>query len=247
MKPTSIDINFFILEHALCLEPEVGEDLLPFYPEFLSPEKKAQFELHLEGCEFCQERWKLWQATGLALRVEAILNQAKDLLQHRQYAEAIARYNHALAIAPEIFETADALEFLQHDAWMPLNSARSKTRDISLFVVPNHEPGAQVLAAASVVSAFPITLEYDQGNVMLKISALGRFIFSELVHVSQEFEAGIQVVGKEASVKTALRTWTLLPGKKYKLGAIDVLFGSADFADIVRTLRTFRVFPLQKE
>ena len=84
-------INLDRIEEFVCLEPEVGEQLLPLYPEFLSEEEKKQFELHREGCENCQERWKLWQVTGLALRIEAILQQAKTLLENHQYEEAIRK------------------------------------------------------------------------------------------------------------------------------------------------------------
>ena len=59
----------------------------------------------------------------------------------------------------------------------------------------------------------------------------------------KEFEGGVMLVGKILQPVVMLKAWKITPGEKHKLGTIASLFGSAEFPDVVKTLRTFRVFP----
>lgn len=237
------NVNWNIIDHYLCLEPEVGEELLPLYPEFLGAEEKAQFERHVEACEYCQECWKLWQAKGLALRIEALLKRAQALLAEGQYDRALERYNKAVEIEPSVLETPEGQEFFRAGAWLPLTAARSKEEDIMRYLAPSYAPETYEIAAAKSLSPFPVSVEYADGKVKGEITAAGRVVFFELLEASEEFETGIMLVGKILQPVVMLKAWEITRGEKHKLGTITSLFGSTEFPDVVRTLRTFRVFP----
>lgn len=236
-------VNTYITNTFLCLEPEVGKKLLPRYPEFLSDEEKARFELHLEECEYCQERLKLWRATGLAARAESFLEHARALLEERHYKEAIAEYNRALELDPHLLTTEAGQAFFQIGTWLPLTAARSKDEDIWAYLAPSYAPEIQELAAAKPLPPFPIVVEYADGKVKGTITALGRLVFFELLETSEEFETGVTLVGRILQPVIMLKAWEITRGEKQKLGTIASLFGSAEFPDVVNALRTFRVFP----
>jgi len=238
---TKIDLD--ILDHFLCLEPEVGEELLPLYPEFLSAEEKEQFELHLEGCESCQEHWKLWRATGLALRIEALLKRANTLLEEQHYEKAIAAYNNAMELEPNVLDSTAGQAFFHIGTWLPLTAARSKEEDIMPYLVPGYAPETYEIAAAKSLSPFPLIVEYADGKVKGEITSAGRLIFFELTEASEEFEVGVMLVGKILKPVVMLKAWEIVRGKKQRLGTVADLFGSAEFPNVVKTLRTFRVFP----
>lgn len=237
-------INLDRIEEFVCLEPEVGEQLLPLYPDFLSEEKKKQFELHREGCENCQERWKLWQVTGLSLRIMAFLRQAKVFLENQQYEEAIRKYNHAMELAPNVLSTLEGQELFHTDAWLPLTAARTKEKDIMSYIAPSYAPGMYELAAATESFAlFPISVEYADGKVQGQFTTAGSQVFFELLEVDQEFKNGVQLVGKiRQGSHRSVKIWKITPGKRHRLGMITQLFGTAEFSEIIQTLRAFNVF-----
>lgn len=237
------NVNWHIIDHYLCLEPEFGEELLPLYPEFLGAEEKAQFELHVEACEYCQECWKLWQAKGLALRIEALLKRAQALLAEGHYDRALERYNKAVDIEPRVLETPEGQEFFRAEVWLPLTTARSKEVDILPYLTPSYAPETYEIAAAKSLSPFPLTVEYADGKIKGEITAAGRVVFFELMEASEEFEAGVMLVGKILQPMVMLKAWEIVRGKKQRLGTIADLFGSSEFPDVINTLRTFKVFP----
>ena len=239
----NIVLNLHILENYPCLEPEAGEELLPLYPEFLSDEDNAAFEAHREICQSCQEHWKLWQASGLAIRAETFLTYAEKLLEKHRHEEAVAAYNKALLLDPGVAHTQEGDRFLLSGAWLPLTAARSKQQDIFSYIAPNYTPGAVEMNAAKALSPFPIVLEYAGGKVKGKIFAIGRLIFFELLEANEEFEAGIQLVGGSCRPSVEFIVWSVIPGKKCRLGTAETLFGTAGFADVVKSLRSFRVLP----
>lgn len=238
-------INLHIIENFQCLEPEIGKTLLPFYPEFLETDQRTRFELHLEICEHCQERWKLWQATGFSLRIETLLEWAQALLEERQYEEAITAYNRVIALAPDVIETTAGQKIFRSEAWLTLTAAWNKEQDLLSYLTPNDSPGAYEMAAAtSAFSSFPLMVEYDRGRIKGKITAIGRLIFFELLETGKGLESGIRLVGKILQPAVALCIWEISSREKKRLGTIESLFGSTDFPDVIRTLKTFRVFPL---
>lgn len=238
-------INLDHIEEFVCLEPEVGEQLLPLYPDFLSEEEKKQFELHRDGCENCQERWKLWQVTGLALRIEAILKQAKTLLENHQYEEAIRKYNQAIALDPNVLNTPEGQEFFHVEAWLPLTAARSKEEDLMPYVAPSYAPENYQLAAAESIIPFPLSVEYAEGKVRGRFTTAGNQVFFELLETSQEFKNGVKLVGKiTQGPEISFKIWKITPGKRYRLETVTHLFGAAEFAEIIQALRSFEVFPI---
>jgi tetratricopeptide (TPR) repeat protein len=238
-------MNLDRLEEFVCLEPEAGAELLPLYPEFLSGDDKVRFELHREGCEYCQEHWNLWRVTGLALRATAIMQRANEFLQERRYEEAIQEYNRAVALAPNVLATQAAQEFFQADTWLSLTAARMGKKDVMPYVAPSYEPGRYQLAAADSSATFPIDVEYAEGNVQGKFSVAGRLVFFELVKAEQEFTNGITLVGQVGQgARALLKIWNIVPGKRQRLDTLTNLFGEADFPDIIQELRSFKVVPL---
>ncbi len=230
-----------ILEKFVCLEPDVGEELLPLYPESLSPEDRKLFELHRQGCEYCQERWKLWQVTGIPLRIQAILKRTQLLFAERHYEDAVAQCNNVIELKAQVLDTREGQELFHFEASPSLTAARIKNEDI----MPYLDPEIEVLAAAKKSVSLPVSLEYAEGKVKGKFSAAGRFVFFELLEHSSEFKSGVVLVGKILHPKTMFKTWTLFQEKKkLRLGTIADLFGSAEFPDIVSSLRTFSVYPV---
>jgi hypothetical protein len=63
------------------------------------------------------------------------------------------------------------------------------------------------------------------------------------MEASEEFEAGVMLVGKILQPVVMLKAWEIMQGKKQRLGTIADLFGSSEFPDVIKTLRTFKVFP----
>jgi hypothetical protein len=72
-----------------------------------------------------------------------------------------------------------------------------------------------------------------------KVTSAGRLVFFELTETRAEFETGVTLVGKILQPIVMLKTWEITRGKKQRLGTIADLFGSAEFPDLVKTLRTF--------
>lgn len=239
-----IQIDLNTIEDFLCVEPEVGEKLLPFYPEFLSTEEKEQFELHLQGCEYCQKWWKLWETIGLPVRIDALLKQAKVLLEEHQYDEAVETCNDAIELDPEVLDSEVGQDFFCSGAWLQLTAANIKGKDIMPYIFPSYAPGTYELAAATQDIPFPIMVNYADGKVKGKISAGGTSIFFELLEAREDFANGIHLFGRILQPSVALKVWQIRPGKKHRLGTIASLFGSKDLQDISDTLRTFRVFPI---
>lgn len=233
------------LEEFVCLEPEVGAELLPLYPDFLSDDDITRFERHREGCERCQEHWNLWRVTGLALRVAAIMQRANGCLQERRYEEAIQEYNRAVALDPHVAATPEGQEFFQADTWLPLTAARMREKDLMPYVAPSYEPGRYQLAAADASTAFPIAVEYAEGKVQGKFHVAGRLVFFELVKAEQEYANGITLTGQVGQGTTpSLKIWNIVPGKRQRLDTLTNLFGEAHLPDIIQELRTFKVLPL---
>lgn len=240
--PTTIDT--VILDQYCCLEPEVGEHLLFLYPEFLSSHEKQMFERHLQGCESCRERRKLWLATGLGARMTAMLQQITDLVTSRHYFEAIDLYNVTLEIQPTLLDSAEGEACFKAGAWLSPTAARSQDLDITPYLAPGYAPERYEMAAAKTGRAFPLAIEYADGKVKGKISTAGRLVFFEVVEVSEEFAAGVTLVGKVLKPVTMLKTWEIIIGKKQRLGVLSDLFESVELTDIINTLKRFRVFPI---
>lgn len=237
-------IDKIILEHYCCLEPEVGEDKLFLYPEFLSTHEKQRFEQHLQGCESCQERRKLWLSIGLRARIQSLLERAKALVIAGQYLEAIDLYNKILELQPNLLDMPEGVLCFEAGAWLSLTAARSKDTELTPYIAPDHAPEYYEMAAATTTKAFPLAVEYASGKVKGKISTAGRLVFFELVDASEEFAAGIMLVGKVLNPVTMLKSWEIVGDKKQRLGSVSDLFKSIDLPDIINTLKTFRVFPI---
>lgn len=236
-------LNFDILEQFVCLEPEVGEELLPRYPEFLTPEECEQFELHLQGCELCQERVKLWQVSGVPLRVEAIAAQTRRLFGEKQYDAAVSLCNHAVVLNPSLLDTPEGREMVYGEPQFSLSAATVRDEDI----LPYFQPDVEVLAAAKKKISLPVSLEYrglTGGKVTGRFSAAGRFVFFELLDYTTEFAHGVELIGKTLAPQTMIKRWTIhQEKKKRRLGTIAELFGNAELPDIVNSLQTFCVLP----
>jgi len=237
-------IDTIILEHYCCLEPEIGENALFLYPEFLSAHEKHVFERHLQGCESCQERRKLWLSIGLGVRIQTLLQQVTALVSARQYLEAIDMYNNVLELQPDLLDTPEGEACFDAGAWLSLTAAWSKDTEITPYLAPSYAPERYEMAAAKTGKAFPLAIEYAEGNVKGKISTAGRLVFFELVDVSEEFAAGIMLVGKVLNPISMLKTWKIITGKKERLGSVGDLFESVELPDIINTLKMFRVFPI---
>ena len=237
-------IDTIILEHYCCLEPDVGENVLFLYPEFLSAHEKQMFERHLQGCESCRERRKLWLAIGLGARIKALLQYVASLITARQYLEAIDMYNNVLELQPDLLETPEGEACFEAGAWLSLTAARSTDTEITPYLAPGYTPERYEMAAAKTAKAFPLAIEYAEGKVTGKISTAGRLVFFEVVDVSEEFAAGIMLVGKVLNPVAMLKTWKIIRGKKQRLGAVGDLFESVELPDIINTLKMFRVFPI---
>ena len=238
-----IEVDLDIITQYCCLEPEIGEALLYLYPEFLSDEQRAAFERHLEGCEFCQERRKLWQATGLDVRAAALLKQVKVLFTERRYEQAVGLYNQTLSLQGELWDRPEGRECFQAGAKLSLTAARSKKRDILPYFDPRSAPGAHELAAAAPHSIFPLTVEYAEGKVKGNISTLGRQVFFELQDVSDEFRDGIVLVGKILRPAPLLKSWELTLGEKQRLGTLNELFGGTkiELPQVIDSVAMFQV------
>ncbi len=238
---TKIDLH--ILEQYECLEPEAGEELLPLYPEFLTEEETVWFEEHLGGCELCREAVKLWQVTGLPMRVSALAKRAKTCLEDRHYEDAIRIYNHALQLEPNIATTESGQDFFQSGAWLSLTAAGIDEQDLMPYVAPSYAPEAYQLAAAAPSDPFPLEVEFADGRVKGTLTSAGRSVFFELLESREEFETGVTLVGKILQPVLLLKAWEIVGEKKCKLGTILELFGSAEFSEIVKTLGSFKVLP----
>ncbi len=239
-----IQVDQVILEQYCCLEPEVGEHLLFLYPEFLSDEQKEAFELHAQECESCRERQKFWQATGLAVRIEALLNQVTSLIGEQGYQEALDIYNQILTIQPDVWTTPAGKSCFQAGAWQSLTAARSKDRDLTPYLASGYAPHTSQMAAAGSSRIFPLTVEYADGEITGKLSTAGRQVFFELVQVSKNFQAGILLVGTIHHPVVMLKSWSILPGQKQRLGIMYDLFESVELPHITDALQRFHVYPL---
>jgi hypothetical protein len=249
-----IRIDLDILEGFVCLEPDVGEALLPLYPDMLSADEKARFELHLEGCDLCREQMKLWRVTGQALRLEALVKRATDVLANHRYAEAIDLYNRVLRIEPNFADIAAGGEFFQAEVWHPLTAARHKERDLTPYLAPSYAPERYQLAAAATTDIFPLTVEFADGKVKGKITTAGQSVFFELIETQAEFDAGLTLVGRILQPVRLLKAWDIRAGapvdaaggaerKKHRLGTLSDLFQSVEFSEVLETLRSFNVLP----
>lgn len=187
--PVEVDLD--ILTQYCCLEPECGEQLVFLYPEFLSDEQRSAFELHLEGCESCRERRKLWQATGLRVRLDALLKQAERFFAENRHEEAVELYLPILTLQADLRPGDEGIRTFQEGRGLPLTAARSKQRDILPYFRPRNAPDAYELAAAAPHSIFPLTVEYAEGNVKGKISTQALLVFFELQDVSEEFRMAL--------------------------------------------------------
>ncbi len=241
---TIIDVH--VLEQFECLEPEVGAQLLPLYPEFLSEEERQEFELHREGCESCQERLKLWQVTGGAVRGQQLVTRARDLLREKRYEEAIQSYNHALALQPELSTSLEGLAFFQAKTWASVTAATMQDESLMPYIEPSYEPDRYQLAAAPALSPFPLSVEYADGLVRATFSVAGRQVFFMILEAHEEFSKGVKLIGKVTrETSCSFELWNVRPGKKCRLGTLVDIFGHAELADIVEALRTFKVVPLK--
>lgn len=238
---TTVDLD--ILKTYPCLEPEVGEKLLLFYPDFLTVEEKQQFETHLEGCETCQERLKLRHVIGHLAQIKMILKQARILMEARRYDDAIALYNRVLEREPDLLDTSTGQEFFHSDVLFPMTTARSETKDLIPYIFPEYSPETYALSAATTRNPFPLAVEYAHGKVKATLTTAGKLIFFTLEEAKEEFEKGVKLVGKILHPAVTLQVWDLIPGKPKRLGTIESLFGSPEFTDITRMLHTLRVFP----
>jgi len=239
-----IHVDQDILEHYCCLEPEVGEQLLFLYPEFLSDDQKQAFELHVQTCEACRERQKFWQAMGLAFRVEALLNRVTSLIVHQDYQGAFETYNQLLGIHPDIWKTLAGETCFQAGAWQSLTAARSKDRDFTPYLAPGYAPQTYQLAAASSFHIFPLTIKYAGGKITGKLSTVGRQVFFELVDASDEFQEGILLAGTILQPVIMLKSWSIVPGRKQRLGRLHEFFESVELPHVIDALRRFKVYPL---
>jgi tetratricopeptide (TPR) repeat protein len=246
-------IKLDVLEHFECLEPKVGAELLLLYPEFLTPEECERFELHLQSCEHCQERWKLWRATGLAVRIEAILQRANALLDEHRYEDAVAEYNRAARLAPAL-EQGIGKSFWEHTAWTLPSAATSHGADILPFLSTAYAPDAyQMAASVQRLSPFPVDLKYEdeQGTVNGKITSRGRQVFVT-IEASGDYAAGMKLLARvfhapkesnaDAPPVPTFQWWEITPGQTQRLGTIETLFGSQE-PDVLKWLNTFRVIP----
>jgi hypothetical protein len=238
---TTVDLD--ILKTYPCLEPEVGEELLLFYPDFLTAEEKQQFESHLEGCEACQERLKVRHIMGHLVHIKMILKQARIFLEARRYDDAIALYNRVLEREPDLSDTSIGQEFFHPDMLFPMTAARSETKDLMPYIFPEYSPETYALSATTTRYPFPLTVEYAHGKVKGTLTTAGKLIFFTLEEAKEEFEKGVKLVGKILHPTVTFKVWGLALGKPERLGTIESLFGSPDFMDIARMLHTLRVFP----
>lgn len=243
----NITIDPIILEHGECLEPEVGEELLLFYPGLLSDEERQQFERHRAACDYCREAYQFWRATGVTSGVKAALAKAKHYVHRHQPERALVLYNRAARFVPDLADTADGQAFWDASGWFQLSAATMKARDLMPFIFPSYAPTSYALAAATDEAAFPLFVEYAQGQVKGKISAAGNIIFFELFHLGPAFQAGVFLVGKNLDPPIPMYIWKITPGQKHRLGTIASLFGKFDMQHISNTLRTFRVFAIHRE
>jgi tetratricopeptide (TPR) repeat protein len=238
---TKIDLN--ILEEFVCLEPKIGERLLLLYPDFLSAEEKTRVELHLKGCELCQERLKLWRVTGLKLRIPAFIKQARELLQERHYDEAIRLYNIALELDPKMMATSEGQAFFDSEAWFALTTARTEDQDLTPYVAPSYAPERYQMAAAKIPEPLPLAVEFADGKVKGEFSSAGQLVFFELLETWEEFEAGVMLVGHILQPVVMLRAWEIPRGQKQRLGTIEALFGAGESSDVLNAISMFKVFP----
>jgi hypothetical protein len=238
---TTLDLD--ILKTYPCLEPEVGEELLLFYPDFLTAEEKQQFEIHLEGCEACQERLKLRHVIGHLAQIKMILKQARILMGARRYDDAIALYNRVLGREPDLLDTSTGQEFFHSNVLFPMTVARSETKDLMPYIFPEYSPETYALSATTTHNPFPLAVEYAHGKVKGTLTTAGKLLFFTVEEAKEEFEKGVKLVGRILHPTIALKVWDLIPGKPKRLGTIESLFGSPEFTDITKMLSTLRVFP----
>jgi tetratricopeptide (TPR) repeat protein len=241
MMNTTVDLD--ILKTYPCLEPEVGEELLLFYPDFLTADEKQQFETHLEGCEACQESLKARHIMEHLAHIKMILKQARILMEARRYDGAIALYNRVLEREPDLLDTSTGQEFFHSNVLFPVTTARGETKDLIPYIFPEYSPETYTLSASTTHNPFPLAVEYAHGKVKGTLTTAGKLIFFTLEEAKEEFEKGVKLVGKILHPATMLRVWGLALGKPERLGTIESLFGSPDFMDIARMLNTLRVFP----
>lgn len=235
-------LDLTILKYAECLEPEVGAELVPLYPLFLSAEEKQQFEQHLETCEYCQELRKFWRVTGVSLGIKHLLEQGATLLRQQHYTQAIACYNCALELEPGGLGRSASQVFFQTDAWCSITAATLNEQDLMPYIFPSYAPGEYKMAAATPEIPFPIIIEYADGQVKGKFFAAGTSVFFEVFEALGDFAENVILVGQISQPIRSLKVWEILPGKKYRLGTITSLFGAQDLQHVANTLRTFKVF-----
>jgi hypothetical protein len=178
------------------------------------------------------------------MHIQALLKQAKGLLEDHRYAEAIEIYNNAVALDPNVLSTSQSRTFFGTDAWSGLTAAHTAEQDLLPYIAPEYAPERIEMVAATAPAPFPLAVEFADGKVKGKLTSAGQAIFFELLESGPEFETGVMLVGKLLRPVTLLKTWEIVRGKKHRLGTIPDLFGSTDFPDIIDTLRTFRVFPV---
>jgi len=243
----NITIDTILLEYGECLEPEVGAEWLLFYPGLLSAAERQIFEQHLTACDYCREMRKFWHLTGIHVGVDTVLKQAEDDLRNRRYESAIARYNRIARFVPNIGESEAGQALWSLARWHRLTAAKTPTRNLLAMIFPSHALGSYAMAAAANETAFPIFVEYADGQVKGKISASGTFLFFELLELSEEFRRGVFLVGRYLDPPIPMYLWKITPGQKHRLGTILSVFGGAEVEKISNALRTFNVFPIYAE
>lgn len=90
--------NNLIPEH-ICVEPDVGENLILKYPNSLSEKDKKKFESHLKVCPKCQEECKLekfaleqFKYHAPDIISERIFESVQHLLKKEQYGEVTDKF-----------------------------------------------------------------------------------------------------------------------------------------------------------
>jgi hypothetical protein len=229
-----------------CLEPAVGENLLLFYPDDLTPPEQAQFETHLKGCDACRERLTLRTVLEDTGALERLAREALHLLKHGRFEAALGRYNQLLERIPDLSKTSIGQTFFAPEHLQPLTAARTGEHDWMPFLADEYTPNSYALTAAAPRTLLPLRLEYADGRVKGVLTKAGGLTFFTLDEAQAEFAAGIRLVGCVRLPRPSVKVWRISPGKTQRLERYDALFDATILSPgVEQTLRMLRVLPLE--